>query len=153
MAIVHRALVGHQLDEISSVDFPPKPPDKVVPMTDGTDPATIVVSRKTLGWVGAAILAVFSGGQVASLRLVDDAPDPQTVALSARVDDLAKKMDQLTADGQTRDARFTRILNAVLIWQLEQDRYYREGRQPNSPPRSQELEAASQRLRDLASDR
>jgi Flp pilus assembly protein CpaB len=117
---------------------------------DGTDPAAIVVSRRTLGWAGAALFALFSGGQVASLRLADDGPDPMVAALSARMDAVSTKVDQLTADGTKRDVYFNEILSAVLIWQLEQDRYWRETRQPNTPPRSAELEAASQRLRDLA---
>lgn len=120
---------------------------------DGTDPAAIVISRRTLGWAGAAVLALFSGGQMATIKFADDTPDPQTVALSARVDDLARKMDQLTADGETRDARFTKILNAVLIYFLESDRQAREGRQLNSPPRSPELDRAAARLQELAEQR
>lgn len=153
--VQHRAIATCDLDEYAPPSSTPTPVegDTMAPMRqDGSDPAAIVVSRRTLGWAGAALFALFSGGQIASVKLSDDGPDPQTVALSARVDQLSAKMDQLSADGEARDARFTKILNAVLIWQLEQDRYYRESRQPSSPPRSQELEAASQRLRDLATE-
>lgn len=151
--VQHRAIATCDLDEYAPPPTPaPVEGDTMAPMRqDGSDPAAIVVSRRTLGWAGAALFALFSGGQIASVKLSDDGPDPQTVALSARVDQLSAKMDQLTVDGQKRDDHFNKILSAVLIYQLEQDRWYRETRQPNSPPRSEELEKASQRLRELAS--
>lgn len=151
--VQHRTIATCDLDEYAPPPTPtPVEDDTMAPMRqDGSDPAAIVVSRRTLGWAGAALFALFSGGQIASVKLSDDGPDPQTVALSARVDQLSAKMDQLSADGQKRDDHFNKILNAVLIWQIEQDRWYRETRQPNSPPRSEELEKASQRLRELAS--
>jgi hypothetical protein len=120
---------------------------------NGSDPAAIVVSRRTLGWAGAALFALFSGGQVASLKLVgDDGPNPAVAALSARVDSLTTKMDQLTTDGQKRDAHFNRVLNAVLLYFLESDRAQKENRPAGAPPRNEELERAAQRLRALAQD-
>lgn len=151
-SLTHRALVGHQLDTIESAE-PLQIPDPLSGPTmpqDGTDPAAIVVSRRTLGWAGAALFALFSGGQVASFKLADDGPDPETRALGVRVDQLSDKMDQLSADGEKRDTHFNRVLSAVLLYQLESDRWYRDSRAPDAPPRSQELEAASQRLRALA---
>lgn len=154
--IAHRA-AGHRLDTVeppADFELPTACVENTVrvdTMQDGTDPAAIVVSRRTLGWAGAALFALFSGGQIASVRLADDGPDPTTAALSARVDQLSIKMDQLSADGEKRDVHFNTVLNAVLIYFLESERYQRETRQPGSPPRSEELEKASQRLRELAS--
>lgn len=131
-------------------DTPATAPDTIKAMKDGTDPAMIVVSRKTLGWAGAMLFALFSGGQVASLKLADDGPDPATTVLSGRVDALSAKLDKLGEEIAVRDRDCGKLLAAILLYQLESERYQRDQRGPSAGPRSPELEAAAARLKELA---
>ncbi len=152
MPTVHRAIVGPlEHNELLLETVNTEKSDTVEDVTtDG-----ITISRRTLTWLGAGLLTLFTGGQAAVTIATNDDQhiDPAVAALTARVDGLSTKMDQLTTDGQKRDLHFNRVLNAVLLYQLELDRNYREGRPAGAPPRSQELEQAAQRLRELAQDK
>jgi hypothetical protein len=139
---------GYQ--EQASLPTPEPPGAKVESMKDA-DQAVIVVSRKTVAWAGAALFALFGGGQVASLKFADTGSDQETAALSARVDALSTKIDSMVHEMESRDRERSKLLTAILVYQIEVERYQREQRGPNSGPRSPELEAAAARLKELAS--
>jgi hypothetical protein len=152
----HRTTVAHQLDTVSFPDESGEhqsAPCKVEDMT----PDGITISRRTLAWVVGGLLTLFTGGQ-AAVSIADNGnndvqiTDPAVTALTGRVDSLTTKVDQLSTDGQKRDAHFNRVLNAVLIYFLESDRAQKESRPPGAKPRSEELERAAARLRALAQD-
>jgi hypothetical protein len=113
------------------------PPERSDPKEDG-----ITVSRKSLTVIGALILSLFTGGQVALDKL--DEPDK---AIVARMDGLQEDVQALQAQMLQKERDTQILLRAILLYQLEADRYLRES-MPNAP-RSAEMDRAAQNLRDL----
>lgn len=134
-----QVVVAQLTEESASVD------DMAPEADTNGDKAAIVITRRNLGWLMAGLLTLMSGGQLASFKLTgpDEDINRAIAALNDRVDHLAEQ-------NAAKEAHFDRILNAILIYEIESARYARETRGPNAPARSPELEAAEDRLRALA---
>jgi anion-transporting ArsA/GET3 family ATPase len=118
-------------------DMAPKREPDDTPTHDG-----ITVSRKSLTLIGAVILSLFTGGQVALDKF--DEPDR---AIVQRMDGLQEDVKSLQAQMLQKERETQILLRAILLYQLEADRYLRES-MPNAP-RSAEMDRAAQSLRDL----
>lgn len=155
------------LDEVEAPsltpdDDPPPQSDKVSTVV----PQQITVQTRTVGYFGAILFALLTGGHFASLNLVahdsqpatTDAASEAVAALGRKVDDLTNQMalmQQRQIDEQRRlieDKRqHDELWYAVLNYQLEFGRYMRE----NAPraKRPEELDRAERRLVELSQRR
>jgi hypothetical protein len=163
--IRHRAIptpkVGY-LDELSETPPPSEGDDGQESGKVGVVPAQITLSTRTLGYVGAVLLAVLGGGHVASLKFVahegTELEAPTTSALnglSMKVTELTAQMAQIQQrqiDEQHRHMEEQRqhgdLLGAILDYQLEFGRFMRETAPKAKRP--EELDRAERRLMDLA---
>jgi hypothetical protein len=144
------------LDEVEAPSLTPD--DEQPPQSDKVGsvvPQQITVSTRTVGYVGAILCALLTGGHFASLKLVaHDEQGSVNATLGRKVDDLTNQMAQMQQrqiDEQRRlieDKRqHDELLYAILSYQLEFGRFMREN-QPRAK-RPEELERAERRLIEL----
>lgn len=111
-------------------------------------PAQVTVPVRTLAYILAGLLTLFTGGQVAVQRLQEpgQAPSP---ALTAQLEQLSREVSDLKAQTSQRDAQDRALLRAILLYVVESDRAWREAK-GSTPVRSPELERAASRVTELA---
>lgn len=148
------------------VDWPPDEiphsPDEVSCDVSNV-PATLTIPTRFIVWAATLILALFGGGQFATIKLVSQDVEqtakvaaaevagaaPNQPVLSSQIAALSAELKIMREQQDAAKIEHDKVWRAVIDYQVEQDRYQRET-SPKSHRRPAELERAAQRVQELA---